>query len=98
MPDHYLPKKISLISATDSKIALVGTVSEVSENSFVLNDDTGKLEIVSDQPVEKGEIVRLFCSSIDGKLKADVIQSLKGFDLNLFKKVEELYSKEGLSV
>jgi hypothetical protein len=26
------------------------------------------------------------------------VQSLKGLDLNLFKKVEELYKREGLNV
>jgi hypothetical protein len=98
MPDYYLPKKISSITASDSKVAIIGNVSEVSGNSFILDDGTGKIEIASDQAVENGELIRVFCSSVDGKLKADVIQSLKGFDLNLFKKIEELYSKEGLSV
>lgn len=98
MPDHYLPKKISSVSKSDSKVSVVGTVSEVSENSFVLDDGTGKMEIISDQPVEKDETVRVFCSSVEGKLKADTIQSLKGFDLNLFKRIEELYRKEGFNV
>jgi len=98
MPDHYLPKKISSISSSDNKVAIIGTVSETSENSFIIDDGTGKIEIISDQTAEKGELIKVFCSSIEGKLKADVIQSLKAFDLNLFKEVEELYSKEGLSV
>lgn len=98
MPDHYLPKKISSVSKLDSKVSMVGTVSEVSENSFTLDDGTGKMEIASDQPVEKDEVIRVFCSSIDGRLKADAIQSLKSFDLNLFKKIEELYKKEGFNV
>jgi len=98
MSDHYLPKKISSISKTDSKLAIIGNVSELSENSFTLDDGSGKIEIISDQPVEKGELIRVFCSSFDGKLKADAIQNLRGFDLNLFKKIEELYTKEGLSV
>jgi len=98
MPDYYLPKKISSITALDSKVAIIGNISEVLENSFILDDGTGKIEIASNQAVENGELIRVFCSSVDGKLKADVIQSLKGFDLNLFKKIEELYSKEGLSV
>ncbi|MEM5879405.1 MAG: hypothetical protein QXU74_02855 [Candidatus Aenigmatarchaeota archaeon] len=98
MVDHYPPRKISSISKTDSRVALIGRISEVSENSFVLEDESGKIEIFSDQEVREGELVRAFCSLLDGKLRADILQSLKGFDLNLFKKVEELYKKEGLYV
>jgi len=95
---HYPPRKISSISKTDSRIALIGRIIKVAENSFVLEDETGKIEIFSDQEVKEGELVRVFCSLLDGKLKADIVQSLKGFDLNLFKRVEELYKKEGLYV
>ena len=98
MAEHYQPRKISSISKTDSRVAIIGKVLEVLENSFILEDETGKIEISSEEAVRKGELVRVFCSLLDGKLKADVVQNLKGFDLNLFKKVEELYRKEGLYV
>ena len=98
MAEHYLPRKISSISKSDSRVALIGKVVKALENSFVLEDETGKTEIFSEEAVKEGELVRVFCSSLDGKLKADIVQSLKGFDLNLFKKVEELYKKEGLYV
>jgi hypothetical protein len=98
VPEHYSPRKISSISKTDSKIALIGRVVETSENSFILEDETGRIEIFSEEGARQGELVRVFCSLLDGKLKADITQSLKGFDLNLFKKVEELYKKEGLNV
>ncbi|MEM5772640.1 MAG: hypothetical protein QXL86_00190 [Candidatus Aenigmatarchaeota archaeon] len=95
MADHYSLRKISSISKTDSRVALIGKVSEALENSFILEDETGKVEIFSEQEVKEGEIVRVFCSLLDGKLKAEIVQSLKGFDLNLFKRVEELYKREG---
>jgi hypothetical protein len=98
MPEHYSPRKISSISKTDLKIALIGKIAKVSENSFILEDETGKVEIFSEEEVREGEPVRVFCSLVDGKLKADIVQSLKGLDLNLFKKVEELYKREGLDV
>ncbi|MEM5829591.1 MAG: hypothetical protein QW040_02735 [Candidatus Aenigmatarchaeota archaeon] len=98
MVEHYLPRKISSISRIDSKVALIGKIAKVSENSFILEDETGKIEIFSEEEVKEGELVRVFCSLVDGKLKADVVQDLKGFDLNLFKKAEELYKKEGLYV
>jgi hypothetical protein len=98
MVEHYLPRKISSISKTDSKIALIGKIAENGENSFILEDDSGRAEIFCEEETKQGELVRVFCSVIEGKLKADIVQSLKGLDLNLFKKVEELYKREGLNV
>jgi len=95
---HYRPKKIAKISKTDSHIALIGKVIETKENSFTLSDDTGKLEIETDQLVKKGKLIRVFCSIIDEKPQADIIQDLTGLDLNLYKKVEELYNKAGVNV
>jgi hypothetical protein len=98
MVEHYLPRKISSISKKDLKVVLIGKVVETSENSFILEDETGKAEIFSEEEVREGNLVRVFCSLLDGKLKADIVQSLKGLDLNLFKRVEELYKREGLNV
>jgi len=98
MIENYKPRKVSSILKTDSKVSLVGKIVDVLENSFVLEDETGKVEIACEESLEKGKIVRVFCICFDGKLKADVVQDLKGLDLNLFKKVEELYRKEGLYV
>lgn len=96
MPIHYKPRKISQIAKTDSHIALVGRVVDFGDNSFVLKDDTGLIEIVSEEIVEKDNFLRVFCSNFEGRWKADVIQSLEGLDINLFKKVEELYSRVGV--
>ncbi|MEM5766549.1 MAG: hypothetical protein QW423_02875 [Candidatus Aenigmatarchaeota archaeon] len=98
MAEHYLPRKVFSISKTDSKVALIGKIVEVLENSFILEDESGRIEIFSEEKINKDEIVRVFCSLVDGKFKAEVVQNLKGFDLNLFKKIEELYKKEGLYV
>ena len=96
MPTHYKPRKIGQIVKTDSHIALVGKVSSIGDNSFVLNDGSGSMEIVSEELVEKDKLVRVFCSNVDKSWKADVIQNLNGLDTNLFKKVEELYNKHGV--
>jgi hypothetical protein len=61
--DHYQPKKISSISKSDQKVVMVGKVLEVGENSFILEDDSGKAEIFSEESVEEGELIRVFCSS-----------------------------------
>jgi hypothetical protein len=95
---HYKPKKISSITKKDDKISVVGKVTNSEENFFVLEDSTGKIEIISEKKVEKNKTIRVFCSLIEGKLKADVIQNLEGLDLNLFKRVQDLYYKVGVDV
>lgn len=95
---HYKPKKISEINPkTDQKIALIGKIVEITpNNSFILDDETAKAEIFFDKDVELDQTIRVFCSIEDNYLKADIVQSINGFDLDLFKKVEELYRKAGV--
>ena len=93
---HYIPKQISKVSPTDSRVSLIGKIVNVGENSFILDDDTGRIEILSDTRVEKNKLVRVFCSVVEEKLKADIIQDIEGLDVNLFKKVKELYNKAGV--
>jgi uncharacterized protein YdeI (BOF family) len=94
---HYKPKKISEINLkADSRISLLGKITEVRENSFMLEDNSAKIEIFSDIPVEANKLVRVFCSVAENQLKADVVQSLNGFDVDLFNRVEELYRSKGL--
>lgn len=98
MPNlHYKPKKISEISLkADNRISLLGKVIEQKENSFIIDDKTAKAEIFSDMTVEVNKTVRVFCSVAEQQLKADVIQSLNGFDVDLFNRIEELYRKRGM--
>ncbi|MEM5791066.1 MAG: hypothetical protein QXP77_03400 [Candidatus Aenigmatarchaeota archaeon] len=79
----------------DKKISIVGRVSNANEGSFVLSDGKNKIEILSDEKVNGGEILRVFCSIEGDKIKADIVQRLNDLDLNLYKEVEELYSKIG---
>ncbi len=90
--NHYIPKTISQLTTKDSRVALIGNIAQSKENSFVLDDGTARVEISFEGEL-KSKLVRVFCSIMDEKLKADVIQPLDGLDLNLFKKVEELYNK-----
>jgi hypothetical protein len=95
--DYYLPKKISeLDMKRDRMVAIIGKVEEIKENSFVLSDDSGKIEIISDQAVESNAQIRVFCTLVGQQLKADLIQDMKNFDAGLFYKVKELYNKSGV--
>lgn len=94
---HYIPRKISEVNLkASSRICLIGKVVSAEKNSFVLEQDGKSIEIISEIAVEKDKSFRVFCSVVEDKLKADIIQSLNGFDFNLFKKVEELYNKIGV--
>lgn len=93
---HYKPKQISEVSSNDSLVSLVGKVIKTNDNSFILDDGTGKIEIVSDFQVEENKKVRVFCSINNETLKSDVVQDMEGLDMVLFKKVKELYYKTGV--
>jgi hypothetical protein len=90
--DNYKTKRISELNLkTDQKVALIGIVESILENSFVLNDGE-KIEIVAENVPEKGKKVRVFCSVVDQQLKADIIQPIN-FDEELFRKSEEFFKK-----
>jgi|Deesub1362B_J571_1020462.scaffolds.fasta_scaffold66696_1 hypothetical protein len=93
---HYVPKPIAQVKDSDTRVALVGKVVEVKEGSFVLEDETGRKEIVSDKHVEVGKVVRVFCSQSEGKLSADIVQDMSKLDVNLFKRVRKLYERVGV--
>lgn len=90
--DNYKPKTISELNLkTDTKVSLIGTVENILENSFVL-DDGEKIEIAAENIPEKRKKVRVFCSVLEQQLKADIIQ-LVNFDEELYRKSEEFYKK-----
>lgn len=97
MPEsHYIPKCITDVSSKDSRVSITGKVVGTGNGFLILDDGTGKIEVASDFQVEKNKIIRAFCSVSDEKLKADIVQNMDGFDLNLFKKINELYIKAGV--
>jgi len=94
---HYVPKNISGINLkTDRNISIIGKIVDSGENVFTIEDGSGKVDVVFEGEAEKGKLVRVFCSVLEGQLKADAIQDLKGFDLKLFNRVKELYNKAGI--
>lgn len=95
-PLHYIPKKISDLKQADKKVAIMGKIIQAEENSFIIDDESGKVEIFSEERVESDKMVRAFCTVIEGRLKADAVQDLNNFDLNLYRRIKELYSKIGV--
>jgi hypothetical protein len=94
---HYKPRKISEIDLdSDKMISVIGKVIQFNENSFVLSDGKDQIEILSEAPVESSKLMRIFCSVENQQLKANLVQSLNGFDVDLFNRIEELYKVRGL--
>jgi hypothetical protein len=45
MPERYVPKKVGEVKSGDKRVAIVGKVIEKSEDAFVIEDDSGKIEV-----------------------------------------------------
>ena len=104
--DHYVKKKIEEINPeTDLKVKIMGFVVDKKDDTIILDDGSKKVKVFMDNPVivEKmniNQLIRVFGSTLptdEGfETKADVVQDLSNLNINLYKKVEELYNKMGV--
>ena len=99
--DFYYHKKISdLDLQADRKVCVFGKIENVAEDkNFVINDGTGRLEVVNDklnETIKQDSMVRIFATNFEGKIKADIVQDFSGSDIELFKKTMEIYERSGL--
>ncbi len=103
---HYLKRNISDINPElDMRIKVLGFVVDKKDDTLVIDDGSGKIQAFIDTPamMEKTDInqlVRVFGSVLpieNGfEVKGDIVQDLSSLDINLYKKIDELYNKEGL--
>jgi len=81
---------------SDVRIRITGTVIDIGSNSIVLDDGSGKIEVYfEEQPkVRNGQLVRVITRilpMIDGfECKGETMQSLDGFNMDLYKKAKEI--------
>ena len=104
--NHYIKKNIPEInSEVDLKVKILGFVVDKKENTFVIDDGSGKVKVFVDEAslldnININQLIRVFGSTLpteDGfEIKADAIQDLSNLNINLYKKVEELYNKIGV--
>jgi hypothetical protein len=104
--DHYVKKKIEEINPeTDLKVKIMGFVVDKKDDTIILDDGSKKVKVFVDDPsiVERmniNQLIRVFGSTLptdEGfEIKADATQDLSNLNINLFKKVEELYNKMGV--
>ena len=104
--DHYVKKKIEEINPeTDLKVKIMGFVVDKKDDTVILDDGNKKVKVFVDNPaiVEKmniNQLIIVFGSTLptdEGfEIKADAVQDLSNLNINLYKKVEELYNKMGV--
>lgn len=92
-----IERKISDIQPEmDVRVRLTGTVIDTSPGSLLLDDGTGKIEILFDEPFHaiEGNMVKIIARIlplIDGfECRGECLQHLNGFDLKLYKKAKEV--------
>jgi uncharacterized protein YdeI (BOF family) len=104
--NHYLKKFISEINPdTDLKVKLIGFVVDKKGDTMVLDDGSGKVNVFVDtlnvmEKININQLVRVFGSTLPTEngfeIKADLIQDLTNLNINLYKKVEEMYKEMGV--
>ncbi len=104
--DHYVKRKIEEINPeTDLKVKIMGFVVDKKDDTVILDDGSKKAKVFVDNItiVEKmniNQLIRVFGSTLptdEGfEIKADAVQDLSNLNINLYKKVEELYNKMGV--
>ena len=104
--DHYVKKKIEEINPeTDLKVNIIGFVVDKKDDTIVLDDGSSKVNVFVDVPsimekINVNQLVGVFGSALPTDngfdIKADFIQDLTNLNINLYKKVEELYKEMGV--
>ncbi len=104
--NHYVKRKIPEINPeVDLKVKILGFVVDKKENTLMVDDGSGKVIVFVDDTnlldsFNINQLIRVFGSTLpteDGfEIKVDAIQDLSNLNINLYKKVEELYNKVGV--
>jgi hypothetical protein len=93
-----LARKIAEINPeSDIRVRLLGRVADKSDSSFIIEDDSGRAEIIADDIdliFNKDDLVRVFARVLpleDGfELRAEIIQDMSNLNMDLYKKFHAL--------
>lgn len=94
-------RRINELSETDYRVRVIGTVVSISSDEQILDDGTGTINVRTDNKLEMGTLIRAIGRIFrkdDGtfELNAEIIQDMKGLDIELFNKVRELQKKHSV--
>ncbi len=96
------PRRISEIEPSDEQVQVVGHIVDKDESSLVLDDGSGKLNVLFEDPsliedTEVGMKVRVFGTPLKiedtQEIHAEIIQDLEELDLDLYQKVMDRVGK-----
>jgi RNase P/RNase MRP subunit p29 len=90
-----IPRNISDINPEkDVRVRLLGRIAEKSESTFIIEDESGRAEVVADDmklEFNKDDTVRVFARVLpleEGfELRAEIIQNMNELDMDLYKKI-----------
>jgi len=87
----YKEKQIANLNKEDNLVAISGFIVSANENSFVLDDKTSQIVVLTKDAVNIGDYIRVFGNLIfnnDEKiLQSAIIQNLNSIDKGLHQKV-----------
>ena len=89
-----LPRKIAEINPeSDIMVRLLGRITDKKDSSFILEDESGKAEIITDDTelsFNVADNVRVFARVLpledSFELRAEIIQDMNKLDMDLYKK------------
>lgn len=97
----YVEKFIKDVTVKDYKVAVSGVIVNRSENSFLLDDGTGQLAVIS-TTIPNYEYTRVFGKVLPletgFELQSEIIQDLSKIDKAIHRKVKELLSQRQQSI
>lgn len=94
LPAH--DKKINEIGKNDARVRLLGTVIDNKDNVVVLDDGTGKINVVFSDPVnvKANQTVRVFGRVMPAEegfeIEGEILQDMGSVDVALYRKTTEL--------
>jgi len=104
--NHYNKRKISEINPeNDFKVKVIGIIVDKKDDTILIDDGSAKIQEFVNLPniidtINLNQLIRVFGSVMptdEGfELKADIVQDLSDLNVNLYKKVDELYNKMGV--
>jgi uncharacterized protein YdeI (BOF family) len=89
----------------DIRVRILGKVVDMTEDSFILDDGTGRVQVTTDPEIgmeyirvnDSAKVIgRVFASESGFELRAEAVQNASGVDVPLYKKLIELERNTGL--
>lgn len=96
-----LPAKEKLVSEilpNDIRVRILGTVIDKGEGSIVLDDGSGRLEVITEgQAPEMGKMVRVVTRILPMtggfEARAECVQEMAGFDVELYRRARDVANR-----